>query len=761
MPRTGDDSSLRRIVSSGAFFVVAFGVRVVSWPLVLLRDPVQPAGSDAFYHLRRILYGVENFPRLLSRDPYLNFPHGGEVIWSPVFDWLLAALAWVFVGPGDSEGVARLLVWVPPVLGASTVAGAYWWAARSFSPRVAALTAGLLAVLPAHVVYSQIGAIDHHVAVSLCALGLLAAGLRLAEAEMQGPWPQRGALLRALWLGLAMAAALAVWPGALLHVAIVQLLLALQVVREARREAASARSLAVAAAQAVACLAILPLSVGNRWEVWGSFSPVVLSNFQPVYLAASALGFAALSLLWQRWSFSASWPGRLAQASALLAVAAGAALLALPSLGEALLDAWSWFAKVEEFQGLVAESAPLFSRGSGFEPGRAELLLSRAVYLAPFAISWLGWRAKKQGGSERTWGVLGFAAALFVATLIQRRFMNSFALPFALVLAMAAEQLFGMVSSRLGPGLAGRLGVAAAASLAGLWLLLPTHGAYANDLANLGRLLRGEAPRAVGTALLQATLLPVASWIAENTPETRGFFDASLQPEYSLLSAWGDGHLLTSVARRPQVQGNFGDDVGAQNFALAEQYFSASRESDAVSLLDRMGARYVVASRTGSGHAQGYAPNSMWARMYLPARSAGGALKLGKKPPTIDLSEHRLVHTSRRPPPNSPRFPYFAVYERVAGAQVVGRAPPGTRVEARLKLVMRDDGELSFRVASVADARGRYRLRLPYSNEGAASSLRVGRRYRLESGGQTALLQVAESLVQSGAELAGPDFSGR
>ena len=82
-------------------------------------------------------------------------------------------------------------------------------------------------------------------------------------------------------------------------------------------------------------------------------------------------------------------------------------------------------------------------------------------------------------------------------------------------------------------------------------------------------------------------------------------------------------------------------------------------------------------------------------------------------------------------------------------------------VEARLKLVMRDDVELSFRVASVADARGRYRLRLPYSNEGAASSLRVGRRYRLESGGQTALLEVAESLVQSGAELAGPDFSGR
>jgi asparagine N-glycosylation enzyme membrane subunit Stt3 len=42
--------------------------------------------DDASYHARRVVYGVENFPRVLSFDPYLNFPDGARVPWPFLYD---------------------------------------------------------------------------------------------------------------------------------------------------------------------------------------------------------------------------------------------------------------------------------------------------------------------------------------------------------------------------------------------------------------------------------------------------------------------------------------------------------------------------------------------------------------------------------------------------------------------------------------------------------------------------------------------------
>ena len=740
-----DGSSSRRIVVSLAFGVVAFAARIVSWPLVLRDTGVQPAGSDAFYHLRRITYSVENFPELLSRDPYLNYPHGGEVIWSPAFDWLLAALAWLFVGPGDPEAVARWAVWVPPLLGASTVALLYLVAARYFSKFVALLAAGLLALLPAHIVYSRIGAVDHHVAVALCALWLFATGLRLLESR-------RGSLA----LGLSLAASLLLWPGMLIHVATLQLGLALRAICESERQQAVAFAWRLAGGHAVACALLLPFSTTGEWELWGAFSPVVLSSFQPIYLGAAAFGFAGLGALWQRASFPPSFAARLGQAIALLAMIAGLALGLLPALGAAALDAWQWFSKAEEFQASVAESAPLFWRGRGLDPGHAELLLSRAIYLAPFSIVWLALAGRRSGGDPLRSLLLLFATVFLAATLTQRRFMNSFSIFYVLLMALAVERAVAAFRARFGERPGAERGIAAAALLIAGFSLLPLAGWYSNDLANLGRRWQAVAPRAVGTELVHETLIPVARWLRANTPETQGFFDASLQPEYALLSSWGDGHLLTYVARRPEVQGNFGDDVGEANFALAEEYFAALREERAAALLDEVGARYVIAGPRGSGHASGYSPQSLWSRLYVPVREAALATTR-RDPPEIWLTRHRLVHTSRRPPRGA-ALPFYAVYERVAGAEVSGNAPPGARVEARLRLVTGDHAELRFVTQALANAEGRYRLRLPYATAGGASSVQVGQRYRITSGGEQASFGVSEGSVRSGATLVGPSF---
>ena len=68
----------------------AFAIRALTWPAVFTSDGVRLVGPDAHYHLRRILWSVESFPAVLTRDPYVAFPSGGELIWTPAFDWLIA-----------------------------------------------------------------------------------------------------------------------------------------------------------------------------------------------------------------------------------------------------------------------------------------------------------------------------------------------------------------------------------------------------------------------------------------------------------------------------------------------------------------------------------------------------------------------------------------------------------------------------------------------------------------------------------------------
>ena len=81
------------LLASGGVFLLAFGLRALTVPTVLLgRDGAIFFGNDAYYHARRIWYSIVHFPDVLQRDPYMNFPEGGEPIWTPTLDWLTAAV---------------------------------------------------------------------------------------------------------------------------------------------------------------------------------------------------------------------------------------------------------------------------------------------------------------------------------------------------------------------------------------------------------------------------------------------------------------------------------------------------------------------------------------------------------------------------------------------------------------------------------------------------------------------------------------------
>ncbi|MFQ5416234.1 MAG: hypothetical protein ACE5FL_04195, partial [Myxococcota bacterium] len=482
---------------------------------------------------------------------------------------------------------------------------------------------------------------------------------------------------------------------------------------------------------------------------WGHMSPLVLSDFQPVYLGATALGFGLLGGLC-RW-------GRLAadrRARAVVAVLGGAMLAVLAFLGMPELrgipgDAWAWLVKAEEFQATVSESTPLFAGAASGGGSRAVKLLGAFVYAVPVAIAYLAWRSR--GRADRLF-LLWWTLALFAATLTQWRFMNSYAVAHSLLLAWVLRSAREDLSPRLHrkrwvARIAGALTVAACTAA-----IAPSLASYAGHLSNVRRGLSGAPPELIRTVRKAQLVADTADWLRGNSPPP-------VDPGYSVLAPWGDGHILKYVGERPVVQDNFGDDVSIENFALAEAYFAARDEETALEILAKTRTRYVLVRSIGSGHSQGYASDSLFSRLYHLKGSRGQlrARSSRRSETASALASHRLIYES---PPLREGFgrSFCMLFEIVPGAELRGRADPGATVRVSLALETRADGAFDYFARSRADEEGTYRLRLPYANDAPGAEVRVDDRYRVESGDVSASVAIREAAVRDGAVVAGPDL---
>jgi asparagine N-glycosylation enzyme membrane subunit Stt3 len=758
-------SSFVRLAPPAAAFLLALCVRALPYPTVFTAAGVFANGPDAYYHLRRIAYAVLNFPRFLDFDAYVSFPDGGRPIWTPLFDFSLAALARLALGPQTGRPLESLLMWVPPLLGAACVLAVHALARRAWGRRVAALAAFVLALLPAHFVYSQLGELDHHAAVALAVTLVLAAGLALLRSASLGRW---GVLRCALQLGAAQAFALLLWPGCLLAVATFDAALVACVVASARREEAVALARSGARAHAIACALVIVFARDLVWERWGSLSPVVLSWFQPAFLAAGALAFAALAAIFQRAGFPTSTARRSLAALAVGGLVLGLSLALLPGLGAGAFDAWGWLAKREVFQASVAESEPLLAGLHGFESETAVQLFSRLFYAIPLLLVLvvMGGRGREDA---RARGVLAaWTAVWLAAALLQRRFVNELSVAFALLVAVCAFDTLRVASGALaGRGRAASRGALAFALVAVLWLLAPVSSFYAPYLANLRRTWQNEPLVLSGWQPEQRGLTQLARWLAAHTPPTAGYWDGAAPPEYGVLAAWGDGHVLRYVAERPVVQDNFGDDVGERGFALAEQYFAQTSESAALAIAEQLRARYVIVRGAGSGHAQGYAAGSLLKRLHK-LRGTEGSLSEGDAAPGVNvpaLARHRLIYDERAAGGASDGSrPRYKIFEIVPGARITGRAAPQADVRAELRINLALRGRMFYASTTRAGADGRYELRVPYANDppagaGADELVRPGRAYRLSSAGREVEIAVSDTQVRSGARVEAPSLA--
>lgn len=751
--RTRSFSVSFRVATPILLFLAAVGVRMLSWHSVFQKNGVIPNGNDAYYHFRRIRYSIDHFPKVLDFDPLINFPHGAQPIWSPSFDWLMAA--WLRGVPGieRTDQLERFAVLVPPIVGGLTVLVVYALGLRFFSRPVAIMAAASMAILPAHSIYSRLGAVDHHFLVAAVVAVMLMLAMALfredtGAAPAQGHDPRIGSSVA---LGLSIAAAVLVWPGSLLHVGVLQIAMVVRLLSVAELESARRWALRFSIVHGVAALAVYPMCAGKEWALWGRFSPVVLSNFQPLYFFVASACFGILAVGWRTgWGSTTRRLSRGVSASALGSVLFVGLLVAIPDLRLAILDALSWFAKDEPFQAVVNESAPLFGGARGF--ARALAFLGPFVFVVPFSTAYFAWKLRHR---PEILLLLGWGFALFLATLVQWRFMNSFSIAYCLLIGVTFESAYHSLRTRL--AISGRTWATAATWALLVLLALVAFAvplqSYRLHLENVARSLRGEEIIVVGALRHTRFIVDVAQFLRENSPPPE-------EARYSVLGPWGDGHILKYIGERAIVQDNFGDDVSPENFALAERYFSAKSESLGLEIVSPVSTRYVLVRSTGSGHSEGYARDSLFIRLYQSRGSrAKASVRLGAlAEPFPALSRHRLVYQSASLRKGDSR-PYCMLFEIVDGAELVGRADPGAIVRVSLDIFPRSGRGFIYTTSGVTDSAGRYSIRLPYPNEPFSPNVRSGASYRVRIGSESAEVVVSESAVLEGAEVAGPSFA--
>ena len=778
--------ALALVLLLAAICGVAFVLRTTNAVTVFVGDAVVFAENDPYYHMRRVFQILAAYPTVPAFDPWIDFPHGAPVVFAPLFDLGIATLAKLAgLGAADKLGVETLASFVPPLLGALTCLPLFWLARQTTSRAAALLAAALLALVPAHIWYSRLGFVDHHVAVTLvlvtmCALVLRALGVGRDPARTER-WRR---VVFAVLATLALAAGVLMWNGYLLLVALLDVfLVVLFVVSGAERRRAI--GWLACGMHLGAALLVLPGALDVVRGTGATLSTVTLSLLHVAILVVTGAFAGVAAAVSAR-----GWP--LRRIALLAAALASLVVVALALERSAVEGVLRWLSASDPFMGAVQESVSILFESDG----RLDLLgpqiwMTRFFFVVPVLLAILAYRVVRGGFADtgRVF-VLVWTTLFFLLTLLQRRFAETAAPAMAILVADAlVEAARGLQRSLIARGARPAAARGVAVGAAALVVVIAVWPYYRGFLATPDRL----------TALWRVPLWPgaAAAFSADDLAEQAGSsevrlhrtlarFGALRRREAQALGArgaapsgvmnpWPLGHTLLYVAGTPVTATPFGSYIGGSSFVDAVDFFLASDEQQALAILDRRGSHYVVVdndlgtigasivgrgesprdyygrSETADGMVYTFRPPLLRSMYFRLTRLGGAQLELTAEDGTTEivpaLDHLRLVIDAT----SDDEIGFAKVYQVVRGATVVVHADPGAQVVARYAYTSDAGRQRVYEQTAVADAHGDARLVLPYSSE--RPDLGQAAAWSIESAGRRGELRPAERDVLDGREL--------
>jgi len=521
--------------------------RISTIPDVFQPGFVNFVETDPWYHVRAIDHLVRNFPWRMQIDPYSSFEYSHQIATGPLFDYVIAFVAWVAgFGHPSEHFVHSVAAWIPAVLGVLIVPAVFLLARDVFGRRAALLAAAVVAILPGHFMrVGLVGYTDHHVMESLLSTVFFWLLLRARKTPYH----------HGIVSGIALGAYLLTFVGGAFLVAIVILWVVYEQVRSCWPRKDSPPEI-----QPIVWALLIALAMVAPWyrTFW--------MNYTIAALAGGSVGITLLELLRKRSRtvFLATLIGGSA------AIIGGVAIFA-PKLFRILSFLVPSFAGRS---GGIAELQSLIFVNGVFSLRPVWGQFAGAVVLAVTGVLILGDLAIRLPEPRRNFVFFWSAATLIMSAGQVRMTYYS---------AVAVAMLSGYVLDRLveTPSYIR----SAAALAAALFVFTP------NVLLALA-IAPGES---ADTDWREAL-----TWLRHNSPEPFGdpeyyyarYSSQAPHAAYSVMAWWDYGYWITAIARRVPVTNP--TQLAAP---AAAAFLLAQNEPEAAALLEQQHSRYVIIDR--------------------------------------------------------------------------------------------------------------------------------------------------------------------
>lgn len=793
-------------------FLTAFLIRMLSYASLTADGGITFTGYDEFYHMRRILYMVSNFPNSLNFDTYINYPYGFEVGWPPFFD-LLGALLAIILGGGqpDTHTIEFAGALLPVLLGILTIIPVYVVASAIFDRRTALVGVFAFAVLPAHVYISRFGTVDHHVAevlLSTIAYALFILALKTAEENKLSLNSLKNVssdknLIRSLTLsavsGLFFSLLIYTWVGAPAFISFIALYALVQTTLDLKKGRESDYVFICSATTLFATfLFAIPLSAGEVRQGF-EMSAMYLSWFQAVYVLIMLVGVSLL------WGFSAyvskkdmDWryyPGAL-----ILVFISGLVFLRIFSVEyyAFIAEGLRFFSGKGEYISTIAEAVPLFLTGQGKFTFSAVLGSFGLTFLTAIAGLFL-FTLELKNEKSKPEGVFFLLWTLFYAylALSQRRFSYLFAVNVSILTSYIfwtmidslnfEEEVKKLIKPKkeaqidlepvLHTGKKSPLKAKSKSKTRNMW-----ESKSKISEPDYFKLISGVALTAVIfvpsiwiCAIYATDGVSVGpgwqdslEWLEASTPETSYYLEPSETPEYGVLSWWDYGNWIVYIGKRPAISNNFQTGVGD-----SASFFITDSEEEAKTIVEKLNVKYVITDtlmaegkfssiaeiagkETGDYYEVETVRESTGLRTIATPKQSllqTQVYKLHKLDGT-SLSNFRLVHESAidSTENESSKENTVKVFEYIKGATLSGTVSPNETVMATLEVNSNTGRKFVYQKGDVADENGLFEITVPYSTESTGNEVHSTSAYSLTAGENSTVseVQVTENDVLNG-----------
>ncbi len=570
-----------------AALTVGVCLRLSTRPQLTAGGRTRVLGSDDAYHMRRARFAVAHFPRTILFDPLMNFPEGGVPIWPPLFDLALAAPSRLLHGAAAAPGAVEAeAAWVPIAFAEAAILLAGLLGRQLYGPVGGMLAASFLALCPGHILWTQFGHTDQHVAESATGLLALWAFLRSREGERQRSSAQ---MWKEVVAGLALALAVLTWQGAIYWGAIFALTLFLEALLQGRDTLRPVLLI-------LALPAALTAAATAAWlgPVRPPVTYVSFGFFQPLFLGALAAGTTLFETLVAAKRRTLRGPAR-AQRLAFLALAAAVLLPFSGDLARGLANGVGYvLGQTREAAARggyisypagwlkgIFEARPLLADGVELPLQQ----LSAVFFLSPLIVLLWASRARR-GPRPATHIALAIWGGVTLFLALSQRLNVYYAAPLvALCLIEGIRTLYGRLAAGGDPRASTRA-TAVTATVAAL-LLLPMAPGLRHELS---------AVRVPGTDLFETF-----DWMRRGLPQAVEAYDPrlletppgppALSRASSVLAPWSLGHLILYNAEQPVVANNFG-----YGFLDSARFFLAESEEEALQIAARHRVRWILAT---------------------------------------------------------------------------------------------------------------------------------------------------------------------